>query len=177
MKTQSADTSGEAERAQIALLRQATMARRAALADDLSRTVIALSRAGMKRARPGADDRELERAFLALNYGEDLAERTSHVSVGRQMMGEAPSIWVAMTPVIAALEDLGVAYYVGGSVASSAYGMPRATAHVDLVADLKAEHVERLVAALQDVYYVAEEAVREAIERHASFSTRSTSTR
>ena len=39
--------------------------------------------------------------------------------------------------LVQAFDTLGVAYVVGGSLASSVYGVPRATQDVDLVADLK----------------------------------------
>lgn len=37
---------------------------------------------------------------------------------------------------IQALEELGIAYMIGGSLASSAYGEPRLTNDIDIVADL-----------------------------------------
>jgi hypothetical protein len=48
----------------------------------------------------------------------------------------------ALTPVVDTLEELGVAYHIGGSVASSVYGIARATLDVDMVADLHTEHVQ-----------------------------------
>jgi hypothetical protein len=47
---------------------------------------------------------------------------------------------LALTPVADAFEALGVAYYVGGSFASSARGIARASLDVDLVAALRPEH-------------------------------------
>ena len=41
----------------------------------------------------------------------------------------------ALTPVVDALEALGVRYYVAGSVVSSRYGVGRMTADVDIVAE------------------------------------------
>ena len=75
-----------------------------------------------------------------------------------------------LLPVVTAFERLGVAYLIGGSVASSALGVPRATLDVDLVADLRAEHVSPLVADLRDSYYVSEELIRDAIRRRSSFN-------
>ena len=46
--------------------------------------------------------------------------------------------------LVQALDALGVPYLVGGSLASSVYGVPRATQDVDLVADLDARHAEEL---------------------------------
>jgi len=41
-------------------------------------------------------------------------------------------------------EDLVIRYVVGGSLASSLYGIPRATQDVDLVAEIELPHVEAL---------------------------------
>jgi hypothetical protein len=76
----------------------------------------------------------------------------------------------ALIPVVEALERLGVAYHVGGSLASSAYGVARSTLDVDVVADLRPEHAAALAASLNDAYYVDEEAVRAAIAARASFN-------
>jgi hypothetical protein len=82
----------------------------------------------------------------------------------------AADLIAALRPVLAAFDELGVASHVGGSVASSVQGVARATLDVDVVADLTAAHVGPLVAALRDAYYVAEDAVREAVLRRASFN-------
>ena len=77
----------------------------------------------------------------------------------------------AIVPVVRELERLGVSYYLGGSVASSAHGMPRSTLDVDLVADLASKHVAPLVEALQGTYYVSAPAVSDAIARRSCFNT------
>jgi hypothetical protein len=69
------DTDPEAERVQIELLRRASPGRRITLALSLTETVIALARGALRRAQPGLDDRETGLRFVALHYGEDLAER------------------------------------------------------------------------------------------------------
>jgi hypothetical protein len=69
----------------------------------------------------------------------------------------------AVMPVIAALDRLGVQYYLGGSLASSAHGIMRATADADLVADLKPQHVDPLVDALRADYYIDGRMIRGAI--------------
>lgn len=81
-----------------------------------------------------------------------------------------PDVLAAVTPVVDVLERLGVAYHIGGSFASSAYGVPRATADVDLVADLRPQHVQPFVDALQAGYYVEEATIREALQRRRSFN-------
>ena len=54
MKTQSADTSPEAERVRLALLRAASAARRLELVSALSRMVLQLSANGLRRTHPRA---------------------------------------------------------------------------------------------------------------------------
>jgi len=82
----------------------------------------------------------------------------------------AAEILAAITPVVEAFEGLGVAYHIGGSVASSAYGIIRATIDADLVADLRLEHVRPLVKQLEAEYYIDADAVRDAIRRRGSFN-------
>lgn len=67
-------------------------------------------------------------------------------------------------------DAIGIRYVVGGSVASSLYGIPRATQDVDLVADVKNSHVDAIVAALTGDFYVDDEMIRDAIKRRASFN-------
>jgi hypothetical protein len=56
-----------------------------------------------------------------------------------------PSEPIAVTlQVIEALEGLGVPYWIGGSLASAAHGVARATVDADLVADPHPEHAERI---------------------------------
>jgi len=65
--------------------------------------------------------------------------------------------------VTSTLDTLGVAHTIGGSIASSMAGEPRSTIDVDVVADLKAEHVAGLVAALEQDFYLDQIALRRAV--------------
>ena len=76
----------------------------------------------------------------------------------------------ALAPVADALEDLGVAYRVGGSVASSALGVGRSTFDIDVVADLVGRHVDPLVERLGEAYYADGDMIRDAIRRRSSFN-------
>src|SRR3989442_3267186 len=80
-----------------------------------------------------------------------------------------PDILAAITPIIDVLEQLSIPYHIGGSVASSIYGLPRLTIDVDLGADLKLEHVRPLVRYLETDYYIDADAVQDAIRRRRSF--------
>ncbi|MEW6363288.1 MAG: hypothetical protein AB1714_01475 [Acidobacteriota bacterium] len=67
-------------------------------------------------------------------------------------------------------DDLRIRYLVGGSLASSVYGIPRATQNVDLVADIRLPHVEPLTTALAGQFYVDAEMICEAVKNRASFN-------
>ena len=82
----------------------------------------------------------------------------------------ASDLLSALEPVARALESLGVRYYVGGSVASSAHGVPRASIDADVIADLRPEHAGALAGLLADAYYADEERVRAAIAARRSFN-------
>ncbi len=79
-------------------------------------------------------------------------------------------VLAAITPVIEVFDQLGVLYHIGGSVASSIYGILRATIDADLIADLRLEHVRPLVTQLQTDYYIDEDMIRDAIRRRSSFN-------
>jgi len=76
----------------------------------------------------------------------------------------------ALEPVVRALERLEARYYVGGSVASSARGVARSTLDVDIVAELREDHVGPLFRELDGPFYVDEERIRSAVRRGSSFN-------
>lgn len=72
--------------------------------------------------------------------------------------------------VTRALEDLGVPYYVCGSLASSFHGEARSTNDADLVAEVRPEHVASLVQELRAEFYIDDGMIRRAIARQSSFN-------
>lgn len=83
---------------------------------------------------------------------------------------KSPDILAAIKPVCDAFERLQIPYYIGGSIASSAYGIARATMDVDIVAILRIDQVQPLVNILETAYYLDEAVILEAIPRHSSFN-------
>lgn len=73
----------------------------------------------------------------------------------------------ALEPVVDALVALGVRYRVGGSVASSALGVPRSTLDVDVACELRLGHVPPLVARLIGTYYIDADMVSDAVRRES----------
>jgi hypothetical protein len=67
-------------------------------------------------------------------------------------------------------DGLGIRYAVGGSLASSLYGTPRATQDVDLVAELDLGNVDDFAKLLGGEFYVDANMIRDAVQRRASFN-------
>lgn len=76
----------------------------------------------------------------------------------------------AVAPVAAAFDELGIEYYLAGSVISSLFGIARATADVDVIANLRREHVAAFVAKLEDTYYIDADVVLDAVVRRSMFN-------
>lgn len=69
------------------------------------------------------------------------------------------------------LEALDVPYAIGGSVASIAYGEPRATLDIDVVVDLDAPDIARLMDHLDpDVFHLDAEQAADAVARKGQFN-------
>jgi hypothetical protein len=68
------------------------------------------------------------------------------------------------------LDALGIPWIVGGSVASSIHGIPRATQDIDLVAEIRRMHAKPLADALEADFYVDQDAILDAVLRRASFN-------
>jgi hypothetical protein len=70
----------------------------------------------------------------------------------------------------ARLDALGVAWVIGGSIASSVHGEPRSTQDVDMVVALFDRHVTSLGKAMSSDYYVDTDAMRVAVATGGSFN-------
>jgi hypothetical protein len=67
-------------------------------------------------------------------------------------------------------ERLRIRYLVGGSLASSLHGIPRATNDVDMVAEMTEAHIPLLVKALETEFYIDAEMIQDAIHHQSSFN-------
>ncbi|MBA7538444.1 hypothetical protein ES705_30719 [subsurface metagenome] len=81
-----------------------------------------------------------------------------------------PDIIGVTLKVVKVFEKLGIAYYIGGSLASSAYGIARATLDVDIIADIKSEQVSDIFDSLNEEFYIDIEMIQHAIQYHSSFN-------
>ena len=73
--------------------------------------------------------------------------------------------------LVACLNDASVPHMLSGSLASSVHGEPRATQDVDLIVDLDADGLERLLAKLpEEHYYVSTAAALGAVRSRSQFN-------
>ncbi len=73
--------------------------------------------------------------------------------------------------VVEIFDRLGIPYLVTGSVAAMAYGEPRFTNDIDIVAGIVEKQIPTLVAAFpEDDYYISAEMIREAIREQGQFN-------
>ncbi|WP_395745087.1 hypothetical protein [Prosthecobacter sp.] len=68
------------------------------------------------------------------------------------------------------LDELGVRWFLGGSLASSVHGIPRATFDADIMADLLPSHVRPLIKLLGDEWYADEGDIMDALKQRSSFN-------
>jgi hypothetical protein len=83
--------------------------------------------------------------------------------------GHEEPLQLALT-VLRVLEELGVEAWIGGSLASSIFGIPRATQDADIIANLSLEMARPLVELLGSEFYADEERIASGIDRRSSFN-------
>ncbi len=67
-------------------------------------------------------------------------------------------------------EEVGIAWVLGGSMASSVSGQPRATMDVDIAVRMDLDHVAKLCDVVTPAYYASEQMIREAVVHRSSFN-------
>jgi hypothetical protein len=92
-------------------------------------------------------------------------------------MREMDELRAFFTYAIGVLERLDISYMVVGGYAATVYGEPRMTVDVDIVVDMRWEHVSAFVAAFPSPdCYVSEESVRDSLARRYPFNVIETDT-
>jgi len=68
------------------------------------------------------------------------------------------------------LDSLGIVYAIGGSMASSAYGTMRFTQDADITVQSFSRVAGRFYDLIKEEFYISEQAMRQALDRHGSFN-------
>ena len=80
-------------------------------------------------------------------------------------MDNTEDLIAALAPVVYAMRRLDIAFYVGGSVASSYHGATRSTMDVDIVCNLDESNIRPLIELVGSDFYSSETAINEAMQR------------
>jgi hypothetical protein len=76
-----------------------------------------------------------------------------------------------LAQVIAVFQRLRIPYFVTGSLASMAYGEPRLTNDIDIVAQITEADIPGLLSAFPETeFYISEDAVRDAVQHRNQFN-------
>ncbi len=169
-KTQSIDTSIDAERYLFGRLKALTLIQKAERISSWTKGCLELCLIGLQQRHPNASlwklRYEFAKAILKYNFSDLIYQNISEYD---QPLMLTDPISLALD-IAAVFNSLDIPYLVGGSVASTLMGEPRATEDVDVVADLEIGKLIPLLQALQPRFYVSEDAVRDAIRFKRSFN-------
>ena len=83
---------------------------------------------------------------------------------------QSDNILTVLKSFVNVLEKYSISYCIGGSIASSVYGLPRSTMDIDIVADIQSIHISDLITDLQNEFYIDEMFIIEAINKVSSFN-------
>ena len=167
MRTQSPDTSPEAERHLIELIRQAPLSKR-------FRLVQALSQRMLSGRDPEQEARTEAIRAITWGYGRQIGQRVQRALAEQPDWQEQPvDLTAILLPVVRALEDVGISSYIGGSLASSIHGMQQSAPDIDLVLIGQNQHflaLGKALAPLRDQYLVEPEEITQAFQERTSLS-------
>jgi hypothetical protein len=165
------DTSPDVERVLTEVFRQMTPARKWHLLGRAYDQARALHAAGLRREAPGITAREITVDWARRALGIDIPPPARDPARRPDMANLHDFIEVA-----AVFDRLGLAYALGGSMASSIHGVIRHTNDADVVALPFPGRERELIEALGPDYYASEAAIRQAIARRSSFNLINTAT-
>jgi hypothetical protein len=163
MRTQSVDTHPEAERIMIELIRNSPMGKRFRLVQSLTQSGFWATIHTWQERHRGASEQQAAVHVLSCSYGPGLVKLVQAALERREDWHLQPvDLLAVMLPARRALEDLHLPYYLGGSIASSLYGMQQLAQDIDLVVDLDEQALPLLFSVLRHHYLFNESEAREA---------------
>jgi len=165
MRTQSPDTSPEAERTLIERIRQAPVSKRFRLVQSLSQRMLS--------GRTSEQDIQTEAIHaITCGYGQRIGQRVQAALAAQPQWQEQPvDLTATLFPVIQALRDGGISSYIGGSIASSMHGMQQSASDIDLVLmgqGCNFLSVSAALAVLQDQYLAEPEEIAKGLYEETS---------
>lgn len=168
MRTQSRDTSPEAERVLIELIRKASVSKRFGLVRSMTAFAATLNLKNIRTQQPDIGKDEIAECFIANHHSKTLAKQL-RAALQYHSTQSTADLLDAIVPLSATFEEAEIPYYIQGTVANSLYGMQRATFAVDFVVDLYLEHIDNLQQQLKPFYAIDTQIMRDAVYSQTYF--------
>ena len=171
MRTQSIDTSPEAEQMLVELLRKAPAWKRFRLVQSLTQGALWSHVSIWKDSHHNISEYEAAIEVVSSMYGTTLALCVqSALAKCKDWHIQTTDLMTSTLPLVHLFEELDIPCYLGGSIASSLYGMQQLASDIDLIVDLD-KHMLPLLSALSPLDYVFDEnGLQRAFYEQTSFS-------
>jgi hypothetical protein len=160
------DTSPEAERILVDILRRMTPAEKWLRLGDIYRRAKLLHATGARSRDPSATPEKIRDHWTAITVGPPLSGKLSETAA----MPPTDEGMQAVEQVVAVLVEFGIPYAVGGSVASSMFGEPRFTEDADISVEPFGGRESEFVARFGAEYYLSLSAIEDALRRRSCFN-------
>jgi hypothetical protein len=157
------DTRPEARRVLIQAFTAMPPLRKWRIVEDAIQTSRIVHAAGVRSRRPAASDEDVRRDWVSRVLLAPFVE-------GPLMPPTMSESLDVLREAAAVFRRMGIAHALGGSMASSLYGVPRQTLDADFTAEPFPGREAEFAAHFGEAYYVNIEAIRDAIRRRASFN-------
>lgn len=167
MRTQSRDTRPEAERVLIELIRKAPIAKRFGLVRSMTAAFIKMSVRTYRQQNPQATWSDVVQIIRPHRHQFNLQLLDACLQNKSSKVPFEPDILRALISITAIFEKLNISYYIGGSLASAAYGMQQLAQDIDFVIELLPTQIPQLMTLLQPHYYVDEREIVAAVQEDA----------
>ncbi len=164
MKTQSLDTHPDIERMLVHLIRNAPVSKRFRLIQSLTQGTLWSNIQAWRERHPDMGEQEAAVEVISCWYGPILAARVQMALAQREQWSLQPiDLLTVVLPALHLFEERNAFCYLGGSIASSIYGMQQMAQDIDLVVDLDGQDLTSLLSLLKQVYVFDEDAFQEAV--------------
>src|ERR1051326_2086852 len=160
------DTPPEARRVLIEINRRMPVQRKLQLLDDAYRFGRSLHAAGCRLRSPGITPRQIHADWIRHTAGDALAEVFGRTDVPL----EPPEQQRVIRTVVDVFEQMGIAYAIGGSQASSVHGIRRGTEDADITVEPFPGREQEFASKFGSDYYADAPMIQDAIRRRASFN-------
>jgi len=159
------DTSPECEQVLIDVYRQMPVGQKWLMLGKLFEEAKILHAAGVRFRNPQATPQEIHSKWLELQFGPGWPSANR-----RDSLNPAIEDLKVLREVVAVLKSLDIAYALGGSMASSVFGVSRYTRDADITVEPFPGKESQLTGSFGPDYYISLPAVEEAVHLRSTFN-------